>query len=134
MAVSQCPKCKNYLVDYAWTKTKSNKNWLKHLQKGWHTCPNSTWKKKIVQKEDTQWYRNSYTYDPWNGNKEMKARFDIKYAAATAWCDDCNDAYYLKLPCIHHLTDNARDQKRYAIWKSEKKKIIIEPDHKQKGL
>ena len=138
MAVSQCPKCKNSLVDYAWTKTKSNKNWLKHPQKGWHTCPNSTWKsnKPFKKQRDVQFYSNPFTYDPFNGNLEAKSRFDEKFRAVTVWCDECEDAYYLSYPCVHHLTDSARDKRRYLEWRSENRKNreVVEPEHKQKGL
>lgn len=138
MAVSQCPKCKAYLIDYKWAKTRSNKNWLKHPQKGWHSCANNDFKKRNRFEEEERYYRNPYKYDPFSGDIEAAARFRDKYNKATIWCDNCSDAYYLTYPCIHHLTDSKRDQIRFAEWKRENKtrreKEQTVPDHKQKGL
>ena len=116
-----------------WAKTKSNKNWLKHTQKGWHSCGNSTWKRNIKPDRDEQYYRNPYKYDPFNGNNEAKSRFKEKLDKVTVWCDDCNDAYYLRYPCVHHLTDNPRDKERHTRYMYSLKDRS-EPEHKQKGL
>ena len=48
MAVTQCPICKAFLVGYNWTKTKTGKNWIKHKEDGWHSCPNKKFAKKTA--------------------------------------------------------------------------------------
>ena len=48
MAVTKCPVCNGFLVGYRWEKTKTNKNWIKHPEKGWHDCPNKQFKKKTA--------------------------------------------------------------------------------------
>jgi len=50
LVVTKCPICNEFLVGYTWTKTKTNKNWLNHKEKGWHNCPNKKFKKKTAGK------------------------------------------------------------------------------------
>jgi len=47
-----CPVCKKVVPGYSWQKTKNNKNWLKHPEKGWHSCDN----KKYTKKEKKKYY------------------------------------------------------------------------------
>jgi len=48
MGVLQCPICKEFLVGFTWTKTKTGKNWLKGKDDKWHDCPNKKLSKKTA--------------------------------------------------------------------------------------
>jgi len=62
--VTQCPICKAYLVGFNWTKTASNKNWIKHPDKGWHDCPKKSFKKKTASKSQKLTDINASQYGP----------------------------------------------------------------------
>jgi|APSaa5957512493_1039668.scaffolds.fasta_scaffold26206_2 hypothetical protein len=62
--VTQCPICKEYLVGYNWTKTQSNKNWIKHKDKGWHNCPKKSFKKKTAGKSQKLTSFNATQFGP----------------------------------------------------------------------
>jgi hypothetical protein len=79
LTVTQCPICKEQLVGYQWEKTKTNKNWIKHPQKGWHNCPKKKFKKKTAsyQKKifgpgvpyDYEWDGDDHGYYCTNGHR-----------------------------------------------------------------
>lgn len=133
MAVS-CPICKTELPGYAWTKTRTNKNWLSHPVKGWHDCPK---KKKPNMKfgymlvEEERYYKNPYKFDPWNGDRMKERRFKEKYNKAKAFCESCDKEYNLSYPCIHHLTDNFRDRKRFDEYKRSLRAVTYTPEEEE---
>jgi hypothetical protein len=40
--MAKCPICKEMIIGYEWTKTKSGKKWLANSDGKWHDCPKST--------------------------------------------------------------------------------------------
>jgi len=50
MAVTQCPICKEFLIGFKWTKTKTGKNWLADKDNKWHDCPKKKFSKKTASK------------------------------------------------------------------------------------
>lgn len=95
MAVTQCPICKEFLVGYKWTKTKTGKNWLADKDNKWHDCPNKKFSKKTASKSKKLFNKNGPTLFPETYDAEItgfycrKGHYQGPYKQIPKYCDVC---------------------------------------------
>lgn len=109
------PECRSCKQPLRWKKPYDKSKPFHENVLGMNGKPHNCKNKKFGDKKSSRYYRSSYDYDPFNGDRNAETRYKEKLEKATFYCDICKTKVRFVEPCDHHLPDAYKYKTRKAI-------------------